>query len=316
MSLPAALATLVPVQLLWQLVWSRQGTNNQDRMSIRMLATTVIVVTLGGAALMSAVYLYQDRMLFLPNMPGRELTASPTDIGLDYQQVSVPTEDGETLHGWLIPGEIPGRLLIFFHGNAGNISHRLESIAVFNRLGLAVLIVDYRGYGQSTGKPSEPGSTRDALAVWRYATGDLGYTPAQIVVFGRSLGGSIATRLAAEVRPAALIIESAFTSVPDVARELYPLLPVSLLARLRFDTLTAMAEVSSPVMVIHSRDDEIIAFHHGQALYQQARERQAPVSSEFVELRGGHNDGFLVSRETYTQALRTFVNSIYDQDRN
>ena len=121
-----------------------------------------------GLALM--LYLLQERMVFLPHLPGRALDATPQAIGLDYEDTFIDTADGERLHGWWVPAADARGALLFFHGNAGNISHRLDSIAIFNRLGLDVLIVDYRGYGQSTGNPSEAGTYRDARAAWDWPT--------------------------------------------------------------------------------------------------------------------------------------------------
>ena len=130
-------------------------------------------------------------MVFLSKLPGRELIASPDDIGLQYENVSLTSKDGETLHGWYIPAPDSSAVLLFFHGNAGNISHRLDSIRIFHDLGLDVLIIDYRGYGQSTGKASEQGTYLDALAAWNYLVTTRRVAAERIIVFGRSLGGAI-----------------------------------------------------------------------------------------------------------------------------
>lgn len=148
----------------------------------------------------------------------------------------------------------------FLHGNAGNISHRLDSLRIFHGLGLDVLILDYRGYGRSEGRPSEEGTYRDARAASRYLVEARGVAPERIVVFGRSIGAAIAAALAVEQRPAALILESGFTSVPDLAADLYPWLPARRLARLHYDTRARLPHVTVPVLIVHSRDDEIISF--------------------------------------------------------
>ena len=108
------------------------------------------------------LYLLQGRMVFLSNLPGRALTASPNDIGLEFEDVSLATRDNEVLHGWYVPATNPAGVVLFLHGNAGNISHRLDSIEIFHELDLDVLIVDYRGYGQSSGSTSEQGTYLDA----------------------------------------------------------------------------------------------------------------------------------------------------------
>ena len=137
------------------------------------------------------LYLFQGRMVFLANMPGRALEASPDDIGLRYENLELPTSDGERLHAWYVPAPGARGVVLFFHGNAGNISHRLDSIAIFNQLGLDVMIIDYRGYGESTGRPSEKGTYLDAQAAWDYLRDERGVSPARIVIFGRSLGGAV-----------------------------------------------------------------------------------------------------------------------------
>jgi len=269
-----------------------------------MLGTLLIAAVAVYATVVGALYLGQERLLFLPNVAGRQLSATPSAMGLKYTDLSIATDDGETLHGWLIPAGDSRRLLIFFHGNAGNISHRLDSIAVFHRLGLDVLIVDYRGYGQSSGSPGEAGIQRDAEAVWRYATESLDYAATSTALIGRSMGGSVAAWLASRTEPAALILESAFTSVPDMAAELYPVFPTRLLARLRLDTLDYLRTVHCPVLIVHSRNDELIPFHHGQSLYEAA-----PEPRYLLETRGDHNHGFLQSGALYTDGLRRFLDT-------
>jgi fermentation-respiration switch protein FrsA (DUF1100 family) len=254
--------------------------------------------------LVLVVYLMQARMLYLPGIPARSLDGSPADIGAEFSDVSISTADGVKLHGWYVPGS-SDRVLIFFHGNAGNVSHRLESIRQFLQLGLSVLIIDYRGYGQSEGRTTEQGIYRDAEAAWKYLT-ELENTPAErSIVFGRSMGASAAAYLAATQRPLALIIESSFTSVPDIASEYYPWLPVRWLSRLRHSAEDFVRQAESPVLVIHSRDDEIVPIHHGKAIYAAAREPKS-----FVEIRGTHNDGFLRDEQNYLAGLRTFLDEL------
>jgi len=253
------------------------------------------------AVLALVVYLMQARMLYLPDVPGRSLDRTPADIGADYRDVSIRTSDGVTLHGWYIHGS-GDRVLLFFHGNAGNISHRLESIRQFLQLGLSVLIIDYRGYGQSEGRTTEQGIYRDAEAAWDYLTGTLDTPADRIIVFGRSMGASAAASLAAKHRPLALIIESSFTSVPDIAGEYYPWLPVRWLSRLRHSAKEFVRKTDSPVLVIHSRDDEIVPFHHGQSIFEAADEPRT-----FVEIRGTHNDAFLRDEQAYLSGLRSFL---------
>ncbi|MFQ5881515.1 MAG: alpha/beta hydrolase [Candidatus Methylomirabilales bacterium] len=263
-----------------------------------------ILLLVAGAygALLLVLFFFQSRLLYLPNLPSRDVIATPERVGLAYEPVKIVTDDGVTLDGWFVPVRQARGVLLFFHGNAGNISHRLDSLKLFNDLGLATLIFDYRGYGRSHGKPSEQGTYRDAEAVWRYVTEKRHTAVQDIVLFGRSLGAAIAVHLATEHTPKALIIESAFTSIPDLAAEVYPFLPARWLARFRYSTEAHLQSVSCPVLVVHSRDDEIIPFAHGRRLFAVANEPK-----QLLEIRGGHNDGFVVSRQAYVDGLDTFM---------
>jgi len=261
----------------------------------------ILVVAASYCLLLVVVYFMQGRMLYLAGVPGRTLTMTPTDVGMDFQDVSIATTDGVMLHGWFIAGR-SSRVLLFFHGNAGNISHRLDSIAQFRELGLSVLIIDYRGYGQSTGRTTERGIYRDADAAWRYLIDDRGIVANDIVIFGRSLGASVASRLASEYQPSALIVESSFTSVPDIAQDIYPWLPVRWLSRLSHATRDYVRDVRCPILIIHSRDDEIIPFRHGEAIFASANEPRT-----LLTIRGTHNDAFLLDERAYVAGLRTFL---------
>ena len=264
--------------------------------------TIVLVVAGTYTALALILFLFQSRLLFHPNVPSRDLVATPERIGLAYEPVSLRTEDGVTLHAWFLPAAQERGVVLFFHGNAGNISHRLESLKVFHDLGLATLIIDYRGYGRSEGEVSEQGMYRDAEAAWRYLVDERAIPPQRIVVFGRSLGAAVAAYLASRTRPAALILESGFTSVPNMAAKLYPIFPARWLARFGFDSQAYLGSVTSPVLVVHSPDDEIIPFGEGRALFAAASEPKV-----FLQIRGGHNDGFLVSGRTYVDGLDSFL---------
>jgi fermentation-respiration switch protein FrsA (DUF1100 family) len=260
------------------------------------------LVLLGYAIFAGFVYLVQPRLLYYPDVPTRELTATPGRIGLDYESVTLSTDDGVRLSAWFIPHSSSRATLLFFHGNAGNISHRLESIRLFHGLGLAVFIIDYRGYGESEGSPTEAGTYLDAMAAWRYLVDTRQIPPQDIVIFGRSLGGAIAAELARRTRPGALIVESSFTSVPNMAARLYPWLPARWISRFHYDTLGALEAVACPVLVMHSREDDIIPFAEGEQLYAHAREPR-----RFLALRGGHGDGFLASGERYIQGIDDFL---------
>ncbi|MCG6862748.1 MAG: alpha/beta hydrolase [Chromatiaceae bacterium] len=260
---------------------------------------TLISVLVGLTLLNGFAYLVQPGMVFFPHS---RLDTTPTDWGLDYEDVRLRTSDGVELHGWFIPRSGSQRVLLFFHGNAGNISHRGESVAVFHRLGLNVFILDYRGYGLSKGKPSEIGLYLDARTAWRHLIEKRGFQPSDIVVFGRSLGGAVAAKLASEERPGALILESSLSSARDVAGEMFPLLNRLVVLRFKLDAAQYVRDTHSPVLVLHSPDDEIIPFHLGRKLFDAA-----PAPKRFVKLRGGHNEGFILSQPDYERALGEFL---------
>ncbi|OGS88724.1 MAG: lysophospholipase [Gallionellales bacterium GWA2_59_43] len=262
--------------------------------ALRILLTAYI-----GFALV--LYFFQSHLVFYPEA-GREIVAAPSHVGLPYKDVRLTTDDGLSLHGWFIPAAEARGTVLFLHGNAGNISHRIDTLQMFHRLGYSTLIFDYRGYGNSGGTPSEQGTYRDAEAAWRYLTEQRRIPSCRIVLFGESLGGAVASWLAARQKPAALVIASGFTSVPDLAQHFYPYLPVRWLAHLRYDTRKNLRAVAVPVLIAHSPEDEIIPFEHGQALYAAANSPK-----RFLELGGGHNDGFIFMRESWVKELKDFL---------
>lgn len=269
----------------------------------RMFLNLVLLIALGYAALVALVYLFQARLVYFPQI-AREIAATPQAYGLAYEPVTLTTSDGEKLAAWWVPHEGAAGTVLIFHGNAGNISHRLDYLTMFNRLGYATLLVDYRGYGQSTGSPSEEGTYRDAEAAWQWLTGERGVPARDIVVLGESLGGAVAVWLAARVNPRALVVASCFTSVPDLGAHVYPFLPVRLISRFSYDSLATIRSVKAPVLIAHSREDDIIPFAHGRALYEAA-----PEPKQFLEMRGGHNDGFIFMRQEWVAQLAAFLES-------
>lgn len=271
------------------------------------------VLLYAGAAL-AAVYVgfglvllfTQARLLY---RPVRDIAFTPEDMGLDFEDVTFQTEDGIALNGWYIEAEESPFTILFCHGNGGNIMHRLDTISMFHAMGLSVFVFDYRGYGRSQGKPSEVGTYRDARAAFDWLTQTKGVAAQQVVLLGRSLGGSVAAQLAGQVDARALVIESAFTSYPDMGARMYPYMPVRLFARFRYNTRAHLAKVQCPVLVMHSTEDKLVPFEFGRRLFEAA-----PEPKQFVELRGGHNDAFLVSGDVYKDAWIDWLDFV-DNDR-
>ena len=261
---------------------------------------TALLIPIGlCVALLALVFFFQPRLVYFPT---RAIEMTPAAIGLAYEAVRFQAADGIELAGWFVPAEGARGVALFCHGNAGNISHRLDTLQILHRLGLSTLIFDYRGYGQSEGRPTERGTYLDAEAAYHYLVQQRAVDPGEIIIWGRSLGGAIASWLAQEHTPRALILESTFTSVPDIAAHLYPFLPVRLLSRFRYDTLGHVSRVSCPILVVHSRDDEMIPFSHGRRLFEAAGEPK-----EFLEIRGSHNEGFIVSADWYEERIASFL---------
>lgn len=273
---------------------------------MNLVVAIVLFVGVGYAAVVLAYYVYQERLVYQPESPGREITATPASINLDYEDVVLETRDGVRLHGWYVPAPRQRAMVLFFHGNGGNISQRLDSVSLFHRLGLSTLIIDYRGYGQSGGRTSEAGTYEDSQAAWRFATAVKGYGDNEIVIWGRSLGAAVATQLAVNHACAALIIESTFTSIPELAKAHYPLLPVRLIARLRYDNLSRVANISSPMLVVHSREDLVVPYDHGQSLYRSA----GSAFKEFLEIGGAHGDGYATSGALYENGVAAFLDRV------
>ena len=271
-----------------------------------MKAFLNLIILLAGCYLfiMLFVYFYQPRLIIFPNFPSRKIETNPSSIGLAYEEIELNTKDNVKIHSWFVPAVNERGVLLFCHGNAGNISHRLDSLLIFNRLGLSVLIFDYRGYGQSQGTPTEEGTYLDGQAALSYLLQERQVEPERLILFGRSLGGAVASKLATTHAHQALIIESCFTSVTEMAGELYPFLPVKLLSRYQYNVPKNLARASSPLLIIHSRNDEIIPFTHGLKLFETAGNPKY-----FLELRGGHNDGFILSGDDYFSGLDNFISS-------
>lgn len=273
---------------------------NTRRRRIRRLILRWLTILIGVyLAICLLLFLLQGKLLYYPY---REMEGTPADVKLEFEDVTFEAADGVKLHGWFVPAPDERAVVLFCHGNAGNISHRLDSVRIFHNLGLSTFLFDYRGYGKSEGKPSEQGTRLDAEAAWRWLSETHRVSAERIILFGRSLGGAVAAHLAGKHTPRALIVESAFTSVADRAQEMWPLFPVRAICRFEYDTERTVRNVHCPLLVIHSGDDTLIPVHHGRKVFEAANEPKT-----FLEITGSHNSGFLTSGKTYTDGLRGFI---------
>ena len=279
----------------------------------RYLFPVVRILVLAYIGLAISLYLGQSNLVY---MPSQELIDTPATIGLKFGDIQLTTKDNVNLAAWFVPvkdnDQIGKGVILFCHGNGGNISNRISYLPIFKDLGLATFLFDYRGYGKSDGKPSEEGTYADVEAAWQYLTQERQIPPQKIIIYGESLGGAIASYLAQKISQqdsknsaGGLILASTFTSISDRAAELYPFMPIRFLSRFSYNSIDRLPSIKIPVLIIHSTDDEIIPFHHGDRNFQVANQPK-----KLITLRGDHNGGFLDSLETYRNGLKEFIQSI------
>jgi hypothetical protein len=267
-----------------------------------MLLRFLMILAVGYAALCLIVYLTQAKLVFFPGPSPR---ATPADFGLEFRELELRTRDGVRLHGWFLPAREARGAVLVSHGNAGSIELRIGLAQAFLEHRWSVLLYDYRGYGKSAGEPDEEGTYRDAEAAWEHLTSIEGFAPERVVLHGESLGAAVAFELARRRPCAAVIAESAFTSLPDVGAKAYPFLPVRWLARFRYDNLAKVAELGVPLLFIHSPDDEIVPVEHGRRLFEAAREPK-----RLLLTTGGHNDGGFQLRAEWRAEVGAFLEGV------
>jgi fermentation-respiration switch protein FrsA (DUF1100 family) len=304
----------------------------------------LILVVAAFVAIVLFLRWREPHMLYYPD---RTIDQTPDHLSLKYDDVTLTASDGVKINGWYVhaPAVVeaavpaarndeekerqnaaetaaainPPLTILFLHGNAGNISHRLEKLQILVDLGANTFIIDYRGYGRSEGYPDEQGTYRDAEAAYEYVTQRMIGEPraalaardaatssrgnrSGIVVYGESLGSAVAVDLATKHPVAGVIIEEAFTSVGDVGQKMFPFLPVRWMVQNKYDTLSKIGRINAPLLIFHSRNDELFDLRHARRLLAAAKEPK-----QLVELTGGHNDAFAVSAQTYRQHLRDFL---------
>ena len=272
----------------------------RQRVVSRLLVFGLVLALLLGVAYTGMI---ENHFIYFPL---RELEADPSSLVLPFDEVYFVTQDGVRLHGWFVPGE-SGLTLLWCHGNAGNISHRLENLAlVHQELGVNIFLFDYRGYGRSEGRPSEKGTYLDAEAALGYLNSREDVDSSRILYFGRSLGAAVAVELTTQQPPSALILESPFPSIAYMARRHYPFLPVWPLLRTKYDALSKMAQIDVPLLILHGDRDDIVPLEAGRKLFEAAGGDKA-----FYTIRdAGHNDTYLMGGQAYFDALRCFVQGL------
>ena len=288
----------------------------------KFLLPLIRIVAFAYIGLAIVLYIGQSNLVF---MPSKDVLETPKTVGLNFEDIQLTARDNVNLGAWFVPAKdndsIGKGVILFCHGNGGNIGSRVSYLPIFRELGLATFLFDYRGYGKSEGQPSEEGTYADVEAAWQYLTQQRKIPPQKIIIYGESLGGAIASYMAQniaqnssqniaqknvqqEIKNTAggLILASTFTSISDRASELYPFLPIRWISRFSFNSIDRLPTIKIPVLIIHSTDDEIIPFSHGDRNFQAANEPK-----RLIKLSGDHNNGFLDSLEIYRTALNEFI---------
>ena len=246
---------------------------------------------------------YQKRIIFIP---GREIFRTPKDEGLEFEDIDLNTPDGLTLNAWFIPNDNDAKTILFCHGNAGSMSSRIDTINLLHDMGFAIFIFDYRGYGISEGTPSEKGCYIDAETALKYMEEELLISQENIIIWGRSLGGPIAAYIAGSGNFYASVLESTFTSIRDMAVHKFKILPTFIMTRFKFPTVDYVKQIQTPILIVHSPDDEIIPYRMGKVLFETA----SSSPKEFLSLNGTHNKCYFDSIDTYTKGVKTFFQNI------
>ncbi len=271
-----------------------------------MAVKGIVWVVLIGALLFAALRLLEHFSLYLPM--GTH-AAHPKTYGMPYEEIQLKTEDGLLLSAWFIDADAPNDrralddpqlpemkrlvktpVVLFFHGNGGNISHRIQKIRYFKAMGASLLIFDYRGYGKSEGRPGEVGTYRDARAAAAEALERAGGDPKRVFYYGESMGCAVALQTALDLPPQGLVLDSAFTSTAEMGKIVFPWLPADLIVKNRYDNLSKISGLTVPLLMIHSPNDDVIPFSMGRRLFEAA-----PEPKRLIETTGDHNNGFLDS---------------------
>lgn len=273
---------------------------------VKFMIFTVITIMF----VMGFISFIEKQYIFHPN---KGIYSTPEDLGLKYDDIMFTTEDGLKLNGWFVPGKMDSQTkqsmytLLWFHGNAGNISHRIENIEMlYDRLPVNIFIFDYRQYGKSEGNISEQGTYIDAKAALKYLHSRKDIDHKKIIFFGRSLGSAVAVDLAIKEKCRALILESPFSSIKEMTKSLYPFLPISYFVRTKYDTLSKIRDIKVPVLIIHGEKDDLVPIEQGRKLYETANEPK-----EFYTIpEANHNDTYIAGGEKYFDVIRRFVSNL------
>src|SRR3989338_3580078 len=266
-----------------------------------MIIRVILILLLGLGLIFGYVRYLEYKGVYYP---AKEILIYPSSVSISFKDIYITTEDNVKINGWFISNPEAKYTLLFFHGNAGNIGDMIDKLTLLYEAGFSILIIDYRGFGKSQGRPMESGFYRDASAAYGYLINTINIRAEQIVLYGESLGSAVAVDLAFHRRVRALILEGAFSRGRDMAVKIYPFLPGFIFSN-SFDSLTKVKEINATKLFIHSRDDEIVPFNLARKLYNHARGPK-----EFLEIEGDHNNAFLSSRHLYISSISAFIEKL------
>jgi uncharacterized protein len=248
------------------------------------------------------VRIFENKFIYFPPRYPEGWT-SPSSYGLPVEDLWLTDGDGVRINAWFLANSASPKALLWFHGNAENIGMGLEQMKALSRLGLNILAIDFRGYGKSEGKPNEQGLYLDGEAGYKYLVESRHFEPRNIFIYGHSLGGAVATEVAFRHECGGLIVESSFTSIRDMARHVLKIPFMEYVTRSRFDSITKIAQVRAPVMIIHGRQDKLIPFSMGQRLFAAAHQPKT-----FLATESGHDDPYVLGGKEYWDHWRAFIN--------
>lgn len=261
----------------------------------------LVFVALAAALFFLYIKYIENTSVFFP---AKDIEFTPSHVGLEFKDIYFETKDNLTINGWFIPCEGASYTLLFFHGNGGNISHRLDKVKVLRKAKVNIFLIDYRGYGKSQGKPTEKGVYIDSDAAYDYLITQENIGAKDIILYGESLGAAVAVDLASRKSVAGLILEGGFSSGRDMGKIIYPYLPKLLLPKV-LDSSAKIKEITASKLFIHSGSDEVVPISLGRKLYDAAMPRK-----EFVEITGFHNSGFLECEEKYVVSIAKFIENL------
>jgi uncharacterized protein len=241
----------------------------------------LITIGLGILLLYGGILFFRQNSLIF--RPGGEISRTPSDLGIPFEELELTCEDGTRILAWWVPHMEAIKAVIYFHGSDGNISSYVSVLAYLYPFRLNMLVVDYPGYGKSAGRPSERGCYQAAEAAWNFVRINKGFRAENIIVFGQSLGCAVGTYLTSKMKCGGLVLQSGFTSVPDMAAHLYPFLPVRLFCLTKMNSLKRIDQCSCPLLLLHSTSDEHIPIAHSERVYKRAKQPK-----KFVRYSGSH----------------------------